>query len=128
MDARCSVSFSQEGTFLLAQVLVLTPPGLSSVQIYQPYETLWPVGQGFHPPTITPPSEAIAWEFVVTRDGATPVAAASMAATNDSDKLAPFFGWNGSGWQQDGEASCGGTGISFGGRGPDFEFISACSG
>jgi hypothetical protein len=123
------VSLSSEGTFLDAQVLVLIPAGLTGVQIFQPYETLWPNGHPF-PFTLTasPPYEAVAWEFVVTRYRAIPVAAATLAATNDSNRMAPFFGWNGTGWQQDGEATCGGGGVGFGGTGPEIEFISACSG
>jgi hypothetical protein len=127
MDARCSVSLSSEGAFLVAQVLVLTPPSLAGVQIFQPYETLWAVGQ-IPLLTISPPSEAIAWEFVVTRDRAIPVAASSVAATNSSGQTAPSFNWNGTGWQQEGEGSCGGTAFASGGSGPDIEFISACTG
>src|SRR5207244_1366722 len=63
MDAQRSISISSEGTFLVAQALVLIPPDLAGVQVYQPYETLWPVGQltGLQ---AEPPYEAIAWEFV----------------------------------------------------------------
>jgi hypothetical protein len=126
LSAQCSVSISREGTFLVAQVLVLSPPGLAGVQIFQPYETLWsrfPVGL-----TSSPPYEAIAWEFVVTRDKAIPVAAATLAASNSSSQLVPFFTWNGSGWRAEGTAPCGGTGFAWGGTGPDLDFISACSG
>jgi hypothetical protein len=127
LNAQCSLSISREGTFLVAQVLVLSPPGLAGVQIFQPYETFWPTGK--FPPQLTssPPYEAIAWEFVVTRDRAIPVAAATLAASNSSSQLVPFFTWNGSGWQAEGTAPCGGTGIAWGGRGPDLDFISACS-
>jgi hypothetical protein len=98
------------------------------VQIFQPYETLWPNGK--FPPGLTssPPYEAIAWEFVVTRDRATPVAAATLAASNDSGRLVPFFTWSGSGWRAEGTAPCGGTGVAWGRTGPDLDFISACSG
>jgi hypothetical protein len=125
LNAQCSLSISREGTFLVAQVLVLSPPGLAGVQIFQPYETLWsqfPLGL-----TSSPPYEAIAWEFVVTRDKAIPVAAATLTASNSSSQLVPFFTWNGSGWTAGGTASCGGTGFAWGGRGPDLDFISACS-
>ena len=125
LSAQCSVSISREGTFLVAQVLVLSPPGLAGVQIFQPYETLWsqfPLGL-----TSSPPYEAIAWEFVVTKDKAIPVAAATLAATNSSSQLVPYFTWNGSGWRADGTAPCGGTGFAWGGTGPDLDFISACS-
>jgi hypothetical protein len=101
MDARCSVSITPEGAFSVAQVLVVTPPGLAGVQIYQPYETLWPNGHTL-PLASDPPYEAIAWEFVVTREGATPVAASTQ------------------------HAACGEEGFAWGGTSPDIEFISAC--
>jgi hypothetical protein len=125
MSAQCSVSISPDRAFWAAQVLVLVPPDLQGVQVFQPYELLWPLGSlvGL---ASSPPYEAIAWEFVVTRDKATPVAASSLAATNSSSQTAPFFDWHRSGWRQDGTGSCGGTGFSFGGRGPSVEFISAC--
>jgi hypothetical protein len=126
MDARCSISISSEGTFLVAQALVLIPPGLSGVQIYQPYETLWPVGDPFSGLASPPPYEAIAWQFVVTRARAIPVAASTMLATNSSTHIAPLFSWNGTKWQAAGD-SCGGGLFSWGGRWPDVEFISACS-
>jgi hypothetical protein len=127
LNAQCSLSISREGTFLVAQVLVLSPPGLAGVQIFQPYETLWPNGRFPLELTSSPPYEAIAWEFVVTRDKAIPVAAATMAASNSSSQLVPFFTWNGSGWRAEGTGPCGGTGFAWGGRGPDLDFISACS-
>jgi hypothetical protein len=125
MSAQCSLSISPDRAFWVAQVLVLVPPGLQGVQVFQPYELLWPLGSlvGL---SSSPPYEAIAWEFVVTRDKATPVAASSLAATNSSGQTAPFFDWHRSGWRQDGTGSCGGTGFAFGGRGPSVEFISAC--
>lgn len=93
MDARCSISVSSEGAFLVAQALVLIPPGLAGVQIYPPYETLWPIDNPFAGmPASTPPYEAIAWEFVVTRERATPVAASTIAATCDG---ARSFAWGG---------------------------------
>lgn len=125
MDAQCSVSLGWNGNILVAQALVLIPPGLPNVQIFQPYETLWPISQ-FLPLATSPPYEAIAWEFVVNRDRAIPVAAASLAASNDSGRSAPFFSWNGTGWEQEGEGSCGGTVFAPGGIGPVVEFISAC--
>jgi len=126
LSAECSLSLSSEGSFLVAQVLVLTPPGLSGVQIFQPYETLWPIGH-FVGLTSPPPYEAIAWAFVVTRETATPVAAGSLTATNASGQTVPFFDWNGSGWRQSGSYSCGGGGFSAGGRGPEIAFISTCA-
>ena len=86
MNAECSLSLDSEGSFLVAQVLVVTPPGLTGVQVFQPYETLWPNGQ-FVGLSSSPPYEAIAWAFVVTRDKAVPVAAASLTATNPSGHI-----------------------------------------
>jgi hypothetical protein len=125
MSAQCSLSISPEGTFWVAQVLVLVPSGLTGVQIFQPYETLWPNGHAV-PLTASPPYEAIAWEFVVTRDKASPVAAATLTSSNSSDQTVPFFSWNGTSWQQDGTGTCGGTSFAWGGASPDIEFISVC--
>jgi len=125
MNAQCSVAFSPEGRFWSAQVLVLIPPSLSGVQIFQPYELLWPLGH-FAGLADSAPYEAIAWEFVVTKDKATPVAASTLSASNSSSAEAPFFTWRGSGWHEDGSGTCGGTGFAFGGIGPSIEFISAC--
>ena len=127
MSAQCSLSVSSEGTFLVAQVLVLVPPGLTGVQIFDPYETLWPNGQ-FVSLTASPPYEAIAWEFVVTREEAIPVAAATLTASNSTGQIAPFYYWTGTGGQLQGSGSCGGTAFAWGGTGPYIEFISACSG
>jgi hypothetical protein len=109
MNAQCSISLTSEGGFLDAHVLVLVPVGLTGVQIFQPYELLWPGDSPLSSVSLTaaPPYEAIAWEFVVTRDKATPVAASTLTAQ--------------------GAESCGGTGFAYGGTGPDLEFISACS-
>jgi hypothetical protein len=71
------------------------------VQIFEPYETLWPNGQ-FVGLASAPPYEAIAWAFVVTREKAVPVAAASLTATNPSSQIVPLFEWSGSGWRQTG--------------------------
>ena len=90
MDARCSVSLNWDGNFLQAQVLVLIPPDLPDVQIYDPYELLWPLGQ-FTGLAASPPYEAIAWEFVVTRDRAIPVATSTIWA----DCTGTGFGWGG---------------------------------
>ena len=125
LNAECSLSLNSAGSFLVAQVLVLTPPGLTGVQVFQPYETLWPNGQfvGLASP---PPYEAIAWAFVVTREKAVPVAAASLTATNPSGQIVPLFEWNGSGWRQSGTYSCGGGSVSAGGVAPELDFISTC--
>lgn len=128
LDAQCSVSLTPDGPFLIGQVLVLTPPGLTGVQIYQPYETLWPLPGPGAPAPAAPPYEAVAWEFVVTRQKAIPVAASSVAVTKESSSgTIPSFDWSGTGWQSGGSGSCGGAGFAWGGTGPEVEFISACS-
>jgi hypothetical protein len=126
LDAQCSVSIDSEGSFSVAQVLVVTPPDLPGVQIFQPYETLWPIERDV-PLVSSPPYEAIAWEFVVTSYGATPVAAATLFSVKDSSQTVTFWEWNGTGWQAGGSGSCGGTGFAAGGTGPFVAFISVCS-
>jgi hypothetical protein len=126
LEAQCSVSLESEGSFSVAQVLVVTPPSLPGVQIFQPYETLWPVGR-FVPLPSSPPYEAIAWEFVVTSYGAAPVAASTLYSTKDSSRTVTSWEWNGTGWRGGGSGSCGGTGFASGGTGPFIAFISACS-
>ena len=127
LKARCSITISPVGPFLIAQVLVLTPPRLTGVQIYQPYETLWPNLGQVGPAFPAPPYEAIAWEFIVNREQAIPVAASSLAATKPaSSGTIPFFDWNGTGWQSGGSGSCGGVGEAWGGTGPEIEFVSVC--
>ena len=122
MSATCSVSIKNEGQFLVAQTLIASPPDLgpSDLHIDQTYEQL----------TVDHPSpfEAVAWEFVVTRDGATPVAAAEADSTKPANRMAHDWSWTSSGVQQLGSGSsrCGGSGGSWGGTNPTVEFISAC--
>lgn len=118
MDAQCSISLTPEGGFSVAQVLVVTPPGLAGLQVYQPYETLWPNGPGVAPLASDPPYEAIAWEFVVTGNGATPVAASTQTASNSSTQMLGLWSWNGTGFEQYGAGSCGGTSYTWGGHRP----------
>ena len=128
MAAQCSVSLDSEGSFWTAQVLVLIPAGLQGVTVQQPYEVFGPpYGFGWPAPLPSPPYEAIAWEDVVTRDGAVTVAAAMADATNDSPfgQMAPSWSWNGTTWVATGTASCGFHGWQWGTH-PTIEFISAC--
>ena len=98
MSAQCSVSLGSEGSFWVAQVLILSPPGLSEVTIGSPYETL----ASTTPPS--PPYEAIAWEFVVTRERAIPVVASDEVAA--SYELTASWVSTPSGWQGGGETFC----------------------
>jgi hypothetical protein len=127
MSAACTVSIEPEGTFSVAQVLVLIPPGLTGVTVLQPYELFGPPFVPFGPPpAFPPPYEAIAWELVVTRDGALPVAAVTADASNTSTQMYPAWVWDGT-TSQVAEASCGGQAFAWGGTYPWVEFISACS-
>jgi hypothetical protein len=124
MSATCSVSLQNEGQFLVAQTLIASPTDLAlgDLHVNQPYEQL----SLRH----ASPYETVAWEFVVTKHGATPVAAAEADATKPADHMAPDWSWTSSGVQQLGSGSsrCGGSGGSWGGTGPTVEFISACPG
>ena len=128
MPARCSVSLDSKGSFWVAQVLVLIPPGLQGVTVQQPYEVFGPpYGLFSGSPLPPPPYEAIAWQVVVTRDGGLPVAATTADATNDSStgQMAPSWRWNGTAWVASGTASCGFHGWQRG-KYPTVDFISAC--
>ena len=120
MPATCSVSIQNEGQFLLAQVLIASPRGTGYAHVAQPYEDL-----SVHHAS---PYEVIAWQFVVTNEGATPVAATEVDATRPADRMAPDVTWSSSGVQRLGSGSsrCGGSGESWGGTAPTVEFISVC--
>jgi hypothetical protein len=116
MAATCSVTLHSEGRFVVAQVLVLTPPNLKGVRVRQPYEVV-------SLPKLPRPYEALAWEFVVTKDGATSVAGMMRDATKLGNRMAPGWIWTGSRWSGPDRSRCGFEGLS---GGPSFEFISAC--
>lgn len=119
MLATCSVSLRREGQFLVAQALIASPPGLGYARVSQPYEDL-----SIHHAS---PYEAVAWQFVVTKNGATPVAAAEADATKPANRMAPMWSWTRSGAQSHpGSSRCGGSGGSWGGASPNVEFISVC--
>ena len=125
MSAQCSVSLSSEGSFWVAQVLVLTPPSLSGMSIGTTYETL----PDLPPVSTAPPWEAIAWEFVVTQDVATPVIGASEQAFTAST-WSVEWGWTPTGWQSAGPGGCEGYpggGYGFGlTPGPFIQFFQTC--
>jgi hypothetical protein len=128
MSARCSVSLTSEGTFWVAQVLVLVPADLQGVAIQQPYELFGPpfglFSTGPAPPA---PFEAVGWQDVVTQAGAQTVAATMADATNDSPTgaTAPSWTLSGTTWIAGGTPTCGFRGWSWGPV-PTLEFISAC--
>ena len=125
MYAQCSVSLSSEGSFWDAQVLVLIPPGLQGVTVQQPYEFFDPQSGFLASP---PPYEAIAWQDVVTTEGATTVAATLADAVDPSptNQMAPSYTWDGTAWVLTEEALCGFHGGAWGPE-PIVEFISVCS-
>ena len=127
MSAECSVSIDSKGAFSVAQALVLIPPGLPAVTFEQPYEVFAPPYSVFSPPVILPPYEVIAWQLVVTRNGAVPVAAATVEASNSSSsgQMVPEFVWDGTAWRSAGAVSCGGQSWSWG-TDPSIDFISVC--
>jgi hypothetical protein len=116
MAAKCSVTLHSEGTFLVAQVLVLTPPNLQGVRVRQPYQML-------SLPKLTRSYEAIAWEFVVTKKGASTVAGMTRDATKVGDRMAPGWYWLGSRWSGPDSSRCGYVGLS---GVPSVDFINVC--
>jgi hypothetical protein len=120
MSASCSVSLRREGQFLVAQVLIASPRGIDHARVNQPYEEL-----SVHHAS---PYEVVAWQFVLTKNGATPVAATEVDATKASKRMAPNWSWTSPGVQRLGSGSsrCGGSGESWGGTSPSVEFISVC--
>jgi hypothetical protein len=121
MPARCSIALEPRRGFSIAQVLVVTPPSLRGVRIKEPYETLAWLKRGQH-------AEAIAWEFVVTRDGPVSVDSFEVDATKAANRMAPDWNWTGSDWQGPGGSRCGSWGGGGGGAaGPMVEFNSVCS-
>ncbi len=120
MATRCAVSLRRETGFDVAQVLITTPR-TARAHVSGRYELIrFPSGHGNR--------EAIAWQFVVTRDGATSVAASSVQATREAKKMAPNWDWTSAGHgSRPGGTHCGGTGESGGGStGPSVEFVSKC--
>lgn len=119
--ARCSIALEPRRGFSIAQVLVVTPPNLRGVRIKEPYERLAWLKQGQD-------AEAIAWEFVVTRDGPISVDSFNVDATKPANPMAPDWNWTGSERQGPGGSRCGSWGGGGGGSaGPMVEFISICS-
>lgn len=121
MQARCSVDLRRQSGFYDAQVLVLTPPDLPGVHVQRPYETL--SGTSVRNEN----TQALAWEFVVTGQGATSVDSASYETTRPRDAMTPDWLWGSSGPTKAGDVRCGGSGVTSGnGNGPAVWFVSAC--
>jgi hypothetical protein len=116
LEATCSVSVHSEGGFLVAQALVLTPPNLPGVEVRQPHEVV-------SLQKLPRPYEAIAWEFVVTKEGAVTVAGTMRDATKVGNTMAPGWIWTGSRWSGPDKSRCGFETLS---DGPAVDFITAC--
>jgi hypothetical protein len=116
MDAGCSVTIHPEGRFVVAQVLVLIPASMRGVVIRQLYGNL-------SIPKRPRPYEAIAWAFVVTKDGATTAAGSMRDATRVGNGMAPGWDWNGSRWSGPDTGRCGFETVA---GGPAVDFIYAC--
>jgi hypothetical protein len=121
MRASCSISLRHERGFVVAQVLIATPPGYRGIHLQGPYELFtWPKpGRN---------TEMIGWLFVVTRDGAISVDSTALMSTKPGKRMAPDWQWTTSGVEaQSGDSKCGGTGGGGGGwTGPSVEFVSVC--
>ena len=122
LQARCSITLRQQRGFYVAQLLVVTPPGLRGAGVHEPYEDLTPYWRFSDRRN----AQVIGWEFVVTRNGARSVYSADSAETRSGGR-APDFAWTSSGGQYTGGGQCGFTGGGFGGLdGPTVTFVSAC--
>jgi hypothetical protein len=121
LQARCSISLQREPGFYVAHVLVVAPPDLRGVHIQQPYETL--SGASIQNGN----TQAIAWEFVVTRQGATSVNSAMQASSRPGGHLARDWLWSSSGAKESVGMQCGaGSGGSGNADGPNVTFVSVC--
>ncbi len=121
MQSRCSVTLRRGRGFYAAQVLIATPPNLRGVHVAPPYEALSAAYVPHHN------TEAIAWEFVVTRHGATSVNSASSDTTRPGGGLFRSWDWTRSKWQEGDRSLCGGSdGGGLGVNGPNVVFVSAC--
>jgi hypothetical protein len=121
LQARCAVSLRREPGFYVAQVLIVTPPGLQGVHIDEPYEGLSGT------PAQNRNTESIGWQFVVTRAGATSINTSEQETSVSGGGMAPDWTWTGSKWEGPGGSRCGGSGGGGGGvNGPDISFVSVC--
>jgi hypothetical protein len=121
LEARCTISLRRQGDFYVAQVLVLTPPDLRGVNVDPTYEALTGTAAGNRN------TQAIAWQFVVTRKGATSVESDDHETTSSGSHMAPDGTWTSAGWQRRGDFRCGGgRGGGSGADGPEFSFVSVC--
>jgi hypothetical protein len=121
MKAACSITVRREGDLLIAQELIVVPPQLRGVGVYGPYE------QVHLPHERGTTAEALAWEFVITAEGAFPVAFNMADVTRYADRQAPDWEWTGKRWIGPGGSHCGQSGGTAGvGFRASVEFVSVC--
>jgi hypothetical protein len=120
LRTRCSVSLRAEKGFDVAQVIVTTTPEPRHVQLDQLYEQ-------FTSPLNGTNVMAVAWQFVVTKEGATSVTSADIESSKGKG-FAPDWQWTSAGpGNRPGGSICGSTGGGGGGDlGPLVEFVSIC--
>jgi hypothetical protein len=119
MRARCSVSLTREDGFDVAQELIVTPPGMK-VRLEEPYEGLKSGRQRGN-------TEAVAWQFVVTRKRALSVYSAEIETMRSAKHSAQDWVWTRKGPSLGGSGICSGSGEGWGGvSGPDISWVSAC--
>lgn len=120
LQTRCSITLHAEQGFDVAQVLVTTTAESPHVHLDELYEQFTPLGRSGN-------AMAAAWQFVVTKDGATSVASADFESSRGSGRV-PEWQWTSTGpGDQAGSTICGSTGGGGGSDlGPFVEFVSAC--
>jgi hypothetical protein len=117
--ARCSVLLRRERGFYVAQMLVVTPPDLRGVHVLPTYEQLRA------PFAFNHTREVVAWKFVVTRSGATPIANI-VGTTTLPHGTVWYWRWTSAGAKDVSPGRCGGSEGSSDPNGPQVKFISAC--
>lgn len=122
MPATCTVRLRNEGRFLMAQAVILTPPG-SARDVSGSEPNLGIRGSHFKQPW-----EVLVWDSVVTKNGATRVNAASEFDNTKHFSQRTASEWtlptgSGSHWQYDGHTICGGYGS---GGSLILQFITSC--
>jgi hypothetical protein len=120
LRTQCSAEIREEKSFDVVQVLVTSAPLSHAAGLDELYEQFR---------SVPGPGEVeVAWQFVVTKDGATPVAAADVEHSRRSFGHAPDFRWTstGPGARSSGDDVCGSAGGGGGGLYPIVEFVSVC--
>jgi hypothetical protein len=124
LPASCLILLRHERGFDAAQVVILSPPDLKGVHVRKQYEDFkgrlkWGTN-----------AEAIAWQFMVTGDGAKSMDSTTIASTKTvRHRQVPEGRWTASGWAGHvGRYSCGGEDFDpSGAEGPLIAVVSNCT-